>query len=102
VPKPTLVFRPATPADAPFAAKVTESVEPYRPMALEDLREKWINTAKGSEVRRFIVEEDGGDTGWISMGGEWIAKPGSPPPVSFDPAHPYVPSKWINRCATST
>jgi hypothetical protein len=43
-----------------------------------------------------------GDTGWISMGGEWIAKPGSPPPVSFDPAHPYVPSKWINRCATST
>jgi hypothetical protein len=33
-----------------------------------------------------------GNTGWISAGGEWIAKPGSPPPVSFDPAHPYVPN----------
>ena len=33
-----------------------------------------------------------GDTGWVSAGGEWIAKPGSPPPVSFDPAHPYVPN----------
>ena len=33
-----------------------------------------------------------GDTGWVSAGGEWIAKPGSPPPVGFDPAHPYVPN----------
>ena len=33
-----------------------------------------------------------GDTGWISVGGEWIAKPGSPPPVGSDPAHPYVPN----------
>jgi hypothetical protein len=33
-----------------------------------------------------------GDTGWVSMGGEWIAKPGGPPPVGFDPAHPYVPN----------
>jgi hypothetical protein len=32
------------------------------------------------------------NTGWVSMGGEWIAKPGSPPPVTFDPAHPYVPN----------
>jgi hypothetical protein len=33
-----------------------------------------------------------GNAGWVSVGGEWIAKPGSPPPVSFDPAHPYVPN----------
>jgi hypothetical protein len=33
-----------------------------------------------------------GDTGWISAGGEWIPRPGSPPPVSFDPAHPNVPN----------
>jgi len=33
-----------------------------------------------------------GDTGWVSAGGEWIAKPGSPPPVGSDPAHPYVPN----------
>lgn len=67
MPNPTLVFRPATPADAPFAARVTESVEPNHPHAVEDLREKWINTEKGSEVRRFIVEEGGVDTGWISL-----------------------------------
>ena len=67
MPNPTLVFRPATQADAPFAAKVTEFVDPFRPMAIEDLREKWVNTEKGSEVRRFIVEEGGVDTGWISL-----------------------------------
>jgi hypothetical protein len=33
-----------------------------------------------------------GNTGWVSMGGEWIAKPGTPPPVTFDRAHPYVPN----------
>jgi hypothetical protein len=33
-----------------------------------------------------------GDSGWVSAGGEWIPKPGSPPPVGFDPAHPYVPN----------
>src|SRR5260370_6898233 len=32
------------------------------------------------------------NTGWVSMGGQWIPKPGSPPPVTFDPAHPYVPN----------
>jgi len=33
-----------------------------------------------------------GNAGWVSMGGEWIAQPGAPPPVTFDPAHPYVPN----------
>jgi hypothetical protein len=32
------------------------------------------------------------DTGWISVGTNWIAAPGSPPPVTDDPAHPYVPN----------
>jgi len=32
------------------------------------------------------------DTGWISIGTNWIAAPGSPPPVTDDPAHPYVPN----------
>lgn len=31
-------------------------------------------------------------TGWVQVGGEWTAMPGSPPPVTFDPAHPYVPN----------
>jgi hypothetical protein len=32
------------------------------------------------------------DTGWISIGTNWVAMPGSPPLVGDDPAHPYVPN----------
>jgi hypothetical protein len=32
------------------------------------------------------------DTGWISIGTNWVAMPGSPPLVTDDPAHPYVPN----------
>jgi hypothetical protein len=32
------------------------------------------------------------DAGWVSIGTNWVAIPGSPPPVSDDPAHPYVPN----------
>ena len=32
------------------------------------------------------------NAGWISVGGEWIPLPGSPPPVKQDPAHRYVPN----------
>ena len=32
------------------------------------------------------------DIGWISIGTNWTAAPGSPPPVTDDPAHPYVPN----------
>ncbi len=31
-----------------------------------------------------------GNAGWVTIGTEWTAVPGSPPPVTFDPAHPYV------------
>jgi hypothetical protein len=31
-----------------------------------------------------------GDTGWISEGTEWVAVPGGPQPVTFDPKFPYV------------
>jgi len=33
-----------------------------------------------------------GNTGWVTIGTDWIALPGSPPPVTSDPAHPYVPN----------
>ena len=33
-----------------------------------------------------------GDAGWVTIGTDWTALPGSPPPVSGDPAHPYVPN----------
>jgi hypothetical protein len=32
------------------------------------------------------------DTGWVSIGTNWVAMPGSPPLVGDDPAHPYVPN----------
>ncbi len=30
--------------------------------------------------------------GWVSVGGEWTPLPGSPPPVTQDPTHRYVPN----------
>jgi hypothetical protein len=32
------------------------------------------------------------NTGWVSVGTDYVAVPGSPPPVTFDPAHRYVPN----------
>src|SRR5579872_3403372 len=29
---------------------------------------------------------------WVSVGGEWTPQPGSPPTVTQDPAHRYVPN----------
>jgi hypothetical protein len=48
--------------------------------------------AQDSPTKAPPLDLSSGDTGWIPMGGEWIAKPGTPPPVSFGPAHPYVPN----------
>ncbi len=31
-----------------------------------------------------------GNAGWVTIGTDWRAVPGSPPPVTSDPAHPYV------------
>jgi len=33
-----------------------------------------------------------GNAGWATIGTDWMAMPGSPPPVGNDPAHPYVPN----------
>src|SRR5215468_6401686 len=30
--------------------------------------------------------------GWITMGGDLLPVPGSPKPITWDPAHPYVPN----------
>ena len=34
----------------------------------------------------------GDNTGWVSIGTDYVAVPGSPKPVTFDPAHRYVPN----------
>ena len=30
--------------------------------------------------------------GWVTMGGDLVPVPGSPKPITWDPAHPYVPN----------
>ena len=30
--------------------------------------------------------------GWVTMGGDLLPVPGSPKPITWDPAHPYVPN----------
>jgi hypothetical protein len=30
--------------------------------------------------------------GWVGIGGDFIAVSGARPPVTYDPAHPYVPN----------
>jgi hypothetical protein len=39
-----------------------------------------------------IPDFSSNDTGWVSIGTNWVAMPGSPPLVGDDPAHPYVPN----------
>jgi hypothetical protein len=34
----------------------------------------------------------GGNSGWVSIGTDYVAVPGGPKPVTFDPAHRYVPN----------
>ena len=65
--KPVIGFRAATHADAGFAAATSTAAEPDHPQVAEELLEKWINTEKGSAVRRFVVQEDGVDRCWISL-----------------------------------
>lgn len=60
-------FRAATHDDAQFAAAVSTTTEPNHPQVAEELLERWMHTEKGSEVRRFIVQESGVDRCWISL-----------------------------------
>ena len=60
-------FRTATHADAELAAAISTATDPTHPQLAEELREKWANTEAGSRARRFMVQEDGIDRGWISL-----------------------------------
>lgn len=67
MPKPTIGFRAATPDDVVFAAAVVSAADPDHPRLPTELLEQWANTEKGCAVRRFVVQEDGLDRGWISL-----------------------------------
>jgi hypothetical protein len=59
---------------------------------------KWIVSTALSGIlgapafAQSVPDFSSNNTAWISMGGDWVAQPGGPPPVTFDPAHPYVPN----------
>ncbi len=65
--KPGIGFRPATHDDVEFAAAVTRAAERNRAQVPEELLDQWTNTEKSSEVRRFIVHENGLERCWISL-----------------------------------
>jgi hypothetical protein len=56
-------FRAATHNDAQFAAAMATAAEPNHPEVAEELLEKWINTEKGSQVRRIVQEGGTADLG---------------------------------------
>lgn len=65
--KPAIGFRPATHQDVKFAAAVATAAEPFHPQVPEELLERWINTERVAEVRRFAVQENDVDRCWISL-----------------------------------
>ena len=48
------------------------------------------STAQAQVATKAPPDVSAGNAGWVTIGTDWIALPGGPPPVTFDPAHPYV------------
>jgi hypothetical protein len=46
----------------------------------------------GANRNASMPDFSSNNTGWVSVGTDWDAVPGSPPPVTDDPVHPYVPN----------
>jgi mycothiol synthase len=65
--KTTIGFRALSHDDVEFAAAVVTAADPDHPQLAEELLEMWVNTEKGYAVRRFAVQQDGLDRGWISL-----------------------------------
>ena len=52
-----------------------------------------VVSASALAAQRAPAPDFGSDNaGWVSIGTDYEAVPGSPPPVTFDPAHRYVPN----------
>ena len=62
----TASFRPATLDDSAFAAGVVAGIDP-NPETPEEVRQRWIDTERTCDVRRFLIGIDGSDTGWLSL-----------------------------------
>ena len=46
----------------------------------------------GAKSNPSLPDFSSNNTGWVSIGTDWVAVPGAPAPVTDDPAHPYVPN----------
>jgi RimJ/RimL family protein N-acetyltransferase len=63
----TIGFRPLSHSDAAFAAEADGAIDPRHRQSREELLDRWVNTEKGADVKRFAVQVDGVDFGWTSL-----------------------------------
>jgi GNAT superfamily N-acetyltransferase len=63
----TVGFRPLSHSDAAFAAEADGAIDPRHRQSGEELLERWVNTEKGADVKRFAVQVEGVDFGWTSL-----------------------------------
>jgi GNAT superfamily N-acetyltransferase len=63
----TVGFRPLSHSDAAFAAEAEGAIDPRHRQSGEELLDKWVNTEKGADTKRFAVQVDGVDYGWTSL-----------------------------------
>ena len=49
-------------------------------------------TAVAAQQNAYPPDFSANQVGWVTIGGDLMPVPGGPKPVSFDPAHPYVPN----------
>jgi GNAT superfamily N-acetyltransferase len=64
---PAIGFRPLSHSDAAFAADADAATNPAHRQSGEELLDRWVNTEKGADAKRFAVQTDGADFGWISL-----------------------------------
>jgi RimJ/RimL family protein N-acetyltransferase len=62
-----LGFRPLAHSDAAFAAEVEAETDPLHVQSAAEILDRWENTEMDATVRRFAVQVDGVDFGWISL-----------------------------------
>src|SRR5882724_10711474 len=49
-------------------------------------------TAVAAQQNAYPPDFSANQVGWVTIGGDLMPVPGGPKPISFDPAHPYVPN----------
>jgi RimJ/RimL family protein N-acetyltransferase len=63
----TVGFRPLSHSDAAFAAEAEAAIDTLHRHSGPEILDQWVNTEKGADVKRFAVQVDGVDFGWMSL-----------------------------------